>query len=29
LMRDLFESEGIDFTEDDCVDMKKHFWDPE
>ena len=29
LMRDLLESEGIEFTSDDCVDMKKHFWDPE
>lgn len=29
LMRDLLESEGIEFDEDDCVDMKKHFWEPE
>ncbi len=26
LMRDLLESEGIEFTDDDCVDLKKHFW---
>ncbi|MBU0475162.1 MAG: MGMT family protein [Bacteroidetes bacterium] len=28
LMHELLESEGIEFTEDDCVDMKKYFWQP-
>ena len=28
LMRELLESEGIDFSDDECVDMKKHFWSP-
>ena len=28
LMEDLLRSEGIEFTEDGCVDMKKHFWKP-
>jgi len=28
LMRDLLESEGIEFDDDDCVDMKKYFWEP-
>jgi methylated-DNA-protein-cysteine methyltransferase-like protein len=27
LMRELLESEGIEFI-DDAVDMKKHFWEP-
>ena len=29
LMRDLLESEGIEFTDDDCVDMEKYFWKPD
>ncbi|MCF8241588.1 MAG: MGMT family protein [Melioribacteraceae bacterium] len=28
LMEELLKSEGIDFTEEGFVDMKKHFWDP-
>lgn len=28
LMQELLESEGIEFTEDDCVDMTKYFWQP-
>lgn len=28
LMKDLLENEGIKFDEDDCVIMKKYFWDP-
>jgi len=29
LMRDLLESEGIEFDSEGCVKMKKYFWDPE
>ncbi len=29
LMRDLLESEGIEFDDNDCVDMEKYFWKPE
>lgn len=29
LMKDLLISEGIDFDENDCVNMKKHFWKPD
>ncbi len=28
LMHELLESEGIEFTEDDCVNLQKHFWKP-
>jgi methylated-DNA-protein-cysteine methyltransferase related protein len=28
LMEDLLRSEGVQFKEDGCVDMKKHFWHP-
>ncbi len=28
LMHELLESEGIEFTKDDCVNMEKHFWQP-
>ena len=28
LMHELLESEGIEFTNDDCVNMEKHFWQP-
>lgn len=28
LMKELLLSEGIEFTKDGCVDMKKHFWKP-
>jgi len=27
LMKDLLISEGVTFTEDDCVDLKKHLWE--
>lgn len=29
LMEDLLRSEGIEFTEEGYVNMKKHFWKPE
>ncbi len=29
LMRDLLESEGVEFDDNDCVDMKKFFWKPD
>ena len=29
LMRDLLESEGVKFDENDCVIMKEYFWEPE
>ena len=29
LMRDLLESEGVEFDDNDCVDMEKYFWKPE
>ncbi len=29
LMHELLESEGIEFDDDDCVDMKKYFWSPD
>ncbi len=29
LMRDLLESEGVTFKDDDCVNLKKHLWKPE
>lgn len=28
LMHELLESEGVEFDEQDCVNMKKHFWQP-
>ena len=28
LMEDLLKSEGVEFGEDDCVIMKKYFWQP-
>lgn len=28
LMKDLLESEGIEFDEDDCVILEKYFWSP-
>jgi len=28
LMEELLRSEGIEFKEDGCVDMSKHFWHP-
>lgn len=28
LMEELLRAEGIEFTEDNLVDMSKHFWDP-
>jgi methylated-DNA-protein-cysteine methyltransferase-like protein len=28
LMEDLLRSEGIEFDENGCVDMKKYFWKP-
>jgi len=28
LMCELLESEGIEFTDDDCVDMERFFWEP-
>jgi methylated-DNA-protein-cysteine methyltransferase related protein len=29
IMQELLECEGVEFTEDECVDMEKHFWKPE
>ena len=29
LMRDLLESEGIEFDDDDCIIMDKFFWSPD
>ena len=29
LMEDLLRSEGIEFLENGCVNMKKHFWEPD
>ncbi len=29
LMRELLESEGIEFDKNGCVKMDKHFWQPE
>ncbi len=28
IMEDLLRSEGVTFTDDDCVDMKEHLWVP-
>ena len=28
LMKDLLESEGIEFDKNDCVKIDKYFWDP-
>ena len=28
LMEDLLQSEGVEFDEDGCVEMKKYFWQP-